>query len=247
MTSVVSLPLYGFNPDELAINAIQWFAKSVARRALQLEPAANAVFFAVARIARNDAVRCEYAFVLSEDANTTWPFASSPKHNAMLDDGRSPRAAARAIRDLYGADTVDLGHGEGQPFYRAFARFSRDPRTPDAPMASAFAPVVVLSKAVFVPGSWEARNADFGLRATRLATVHSPECEEPARRATTDDPRDYLSPLELVDTIQRGSELRYSIQRATTVRERLDRYRADPSDANLQALRESLGIREAAE
>lgn len=246
MTSSVALPLYGFDPDELAVNAIQWFAKSVARRALQREPAANAVLFAVARLVRDDKVRCEYAFVLSEDAATTWPFASSPKHNTLLDDGRSQRAVTQAIRDLYGSETVDLGHDEGGPFYRAFARFARDPRTLNTPFASAFSPVVLLSRVAFEPGSWEARNADFGLRATRLASVLSPECEEPARGTSSDDPREYLSPLDLIDTIQRGSEVRYSIQRATTVRERLDRYRADPSDANLRALRESLGIREGA-
>jgi|LNFM01.1.fsa_nt_gb hypothetical protein len=245
MSAATSLPLYGFDPDQLATNVIQWFAKSVARRAMQRDPSVNAVLFAVARIVRDGKTRCEYAFVLSEDANITWPFASSPKQNAMLADGRSQRTVTQSIRDLYGADSVDLQHDEGGAFYRAFARFARDPRPADAPLSSAFAPIVSLGRRVYEAGSWEARRADFGLTTTYLATMLSPECEEPRPKPTSNDPREYLSPLEIIETIQQGAEVRYSIDRMTTVRDLLDRYRAEPNAANLQALRESLGLREA--
>ncbi len=246
MSSSASLPLYGFDPDDLANNAIQWFVKSVARRAMAREPLVNAVLFAVARIVRDGKTRCEYAFVLSEDPITTWPLASSPNHNAMLKDGRSQHVITQCLRDLYGADSVELGQHEGGAFYRAFARFARGPMPPETPLASAFAPIVLLSRPPRNPDPLDTLRfrSDSSLRATLLAFVQSPECEDPRPAATSDDPRHYLSPIEICALTGPGDYLIDLLIRWGTVREQLTRFRAEPNTSNLQALRKSLGIRE---
>lgn len=242
--SVRTMDLFGFDADERASNALSWFATSVVRRAFELEPAANAALFAVGRIAREHGVRAEYAFVLSEDANPGWPAASSPKVNAMLGDGRSKAVIARVIRELYGCDEVDLGHAPGQPFWEAFARFTREPARPDAPFASAFAPVTLFTRRVRKPDDWEARISPFGVAPRTVGTILSPECVPPAVAPASDDPRDRHSPPDLLEIIRRGSELQYSVQRAERIDALVRAYLAAPTEEGRTALKQALGVRD---
>ncbi len=239
-----ALPLYGFDSDALASNALEWFASSVARWVIKNEPAAQSVLFAVGRVVRDGRERAEYAFVLCEDRAPGWPTVSSPKLNAMLGDGRSKTAVTRAIRALYGCDEVDLGHEPGQPFYRAFARFARDPRPAESPFASAFAPVTLFSRVAYEPESWEARLSDFGIEPKTLAIVLSPECEEPAKKPVSDDPREVYNPLELLEMIQSGQEISYSIRRAEELSAALVAFIERPGDEALRAIRARLGVPE---
>lgn len=243
MSTVKNLPLLGFDDEDRANNALGWFASSVARRALKLEPAANSVLFAVGRLVRDNVTRVEYAFVLCEEREPGWPIISSPKVNAMLGDGRSQRAVSKAIRDLYGCDQVDMGHEEGEDFYSAFARYTRDPRAADSPFASAFAPVTLFSRRVYEKDSWEARRSDFGLEPKTLATILSPECVLPAKKPASDDPRDLHDPITVLETIGAARSMEYTLQRANTVQTALDAYCRNPSDATLRALRALIGVR----
>ncbi|MFO0562878.1 MAG: hypothetical protein U0269_32965 [Polyangiales bacterium] len=243
-TSIRPMPLHGFDDEDRANNALGWFASSVARRALKIEPAANSVLFAVGRVVRDNVTRVEYAFVLSEESEPGWPVISSPKVNAMLGDGRSQTVISRAIRELYGCDQLDMGHLEGEPFYTAFARYTRDPRPADSPFASAFAPVALFTRRVYEKDSWEARRSDFGLAPKALATVLSPECISPAKKPLSDDPRDLYDPITVIETIRSAQSLEYTLRRATDVQTALDAYCRAPSNATLRALRALLGVRE---
>ncbi len=247
MSATKALPLYGFTDEERANNVLSWFASSVVRRAMKLDPAVQSVLFAVGRLVRDGVERAEYAFVCSEEEAPGWPVVSSPKHNAMLNDGRSKALIDRCVRELYGCDAVELGHERGQAFYSAFARYARDPRPADSAFATAFAPVVLFSRRALEEGSWDARLSNFTLKPNTLASELSPECIPPASKPTSDDPRDWLDPPTLLEHIRQGSELQYSLNRATTLLGLLRAYRENPSPATLRALRAGLGIRDGAQ
>jgi hypothetical protein len=244
MTATRALPLHGLHDEDRADNALGWFASSVVRRAFQLAFEARSALFAVGRVARGTVVRAEYAFVLCEEPEPGWPVISSPKLNAMLGDGRSQTVVTRAIRDLYACDAVDLGHEEGGAFYRAFARYARDPRPADSPFASAFAPVALFTRVVYEPDAWEARLSNFGLKPTSLATVLSPECVPALARPTSDDPRDLYDPRTLIDRIESGREVEYVLRRANELRALVEAHRAAPTADTLRALRNALGLRD---
>lgn len=242
--SARKMDLFGFDADERASNALSWFVASVVRRAFELEPAARSALFAVGRIAREGGVRTEYAFVLCEEPSPGWPVASSPKLNAMFGDGRSKALIARAIRELYGCDDVDLGHEPGQPFWDAFARFTREPARPDAPFASAYAPVTLFTRRERKPDDWEARISPFAVVPHTLATILSPECVSPAVAPASDDPRDLHPPPQLLEIIRRGTELQYSVQRAQRLDALVQGYLRAPTEEGRAALKQALGVRD---
>jgi hypothetical protein len=238
----VTLPLFGYDDEQRFVMVVQWFAKPVARVAMELEPEAKSVFFSVGRVVRDGVVRTEHRFVLASETSPRWPFASSPKYNALLDDGRSDRAARAAQRALFGADELDLGHEEGAPFDRAFSPYTRDPRAEDASLSSAFAPIVLIERRDYPAGDWSARYTPFGLAVTPLATVLSPERIAPPARPASDDPREFVDPISLLDLAKRGEYLGPSLDRARQLAEVIERYRADPGPDTMRALRQLVGL-----
>jgi hypothetical protein len=138
-----------------------------------------------------------------------------------------------------------MGHREGEPFYSAFAGYTRDPRPADSPFASAFAPIALFTRRVFEKDSWEGRRSDFGISPKALATVLSPECVSPAKNPLSDDPRDLHDPITVIETIRSAQSLEYTLRRAGELQTAIEAYCQAPSDATLRALKAMLGIRDA--
>lgn len=140
-------PLSGQSLWELRQQCLQWYVRPICYAALDAEPEANSIVWAVARFAdlddRGSIARLDHRFILSSDPKPRWPHAVCASQNPLFGD-RSDRAVRAAHELLYGAPAIDIGVRDGALL--AWEAFAKLDRRPSDHIATAFSPVFSLWK-----------------------------------------------------------------------------------------------------
>ncbi len=168
------LTLSGSTLDELRGHCLYWYVTPLCFLALELEPAARSIYFAVARFHDADAQPphdwLAHRFVLSTDESPRWPHAMCRSSNPLL-DGRSDAAVRAAHEQLYGAPEVDLGARDGALL--AWSAYCKPDRRPTEPLPTTFAPVFSMARREQLANEYI--RGPFAVTAQLCATVWQPE------------------------------------------------------------------------